>query len=84
VSLDSDENNPTHTTDASDHVATDTHENDDRAGRDRLPRVTPELFIFAGAIAAERAVSEHAERSRIEELLRRAVEQSETVRVEEA
>jgi hypothetical protein len=50
------------------------------AAVDSLAVPTPDLFIAAGAIAAERAARGGAMRFRIEEILRRAVDQASTLR----
>ncbi len=68
--------------DASTPVATRSHEGDVRAAASPLPAPAPDLFITAGALAAERAARSHAERFRVEEILRRAVDQASALRVE--
>ncbi len=45
-----------------------------------LPRPPADLFIAAGAIAAERAARGGASRRRIEDILRRAVDQAAVLR----
>jgi len=45
-----------------------------------LPRPPADLFIAAGAIAAERAARGGASRGRIEDILRRAVDQAAVLR----
>ena len=49
-----------------------------------LPAPTADLFVTAGAIAAERAAQCGAPRSRVEEILRRAVDQAAALRGEAA
>jgi hypothetical protein len=49
-----------------------------------LPDVSPDLFIAAGAIAAERAARGAGPRSRVEDILRRAVDQAAALRGEAA
>jgi hypothetical protein len=49
-----------------------------------LPAPTPELFITAGAIVADRAAHGRAERWKVEEILRRAVDQAGALRGEAA
>ncbi len=61
--------------DASEHVSTEAHADDGDWRLDPLPTPTAELFIAAGAIAAERLVEEDAAGPRIEEILRRVVDQ---------
>jgi len=45
-----------------------------------LPAPTPELFLTAGTIVADWAAREHAEYSKVEALLRRAVDQAVAIR----
>ena len=47
-----------------------------------LASLTPDLFIAAGAIASERTARGGATRSRVEEILRRAVDQAAALRGE--
>jgi hypothetical protein len=49
-----------------------------------IPEPTPDIFIAAGAIAAERAARGGGSRSRVEEILRRAVDQAAALRGEAA
>jgi trimethylamine:corrinoid methyltransferase-like protein len=49
-----------------------------------LPPVAADLFISAGAIVAERAARGCEPRSRVEEILRRAVDQATVLRGEAA
>jgi hypothetical protein len=50
----------------------------------QLPPVPADLFISAGAIVAERAARGAASRSRVEDILRRAVDQAAALRGEAA
>ncbi len=84
LSTDSDEQGSTQPVDASKHVEKGPHGDDVLEGLSPLPAPTAELFIFAGILAAEHASREHAGRSRVEEILRRAVDQSAVLRGEAA
>ncbi len=70
--------------DASGRVATGLHGGDSREPEPALPEPTQDLFIAAGAIAAECAARGHAPRVQVEEILRRAVDQAAALRWEEA
>jgi hypothetical protein len=54
------------------------------AAKNDLAVATPDLFISAGAIAAERAARQGAARYRVEEILRRAVDHAGVLRGEAA
>jgi hypothetical protein len=56
------------------------HEGDDGEAPPALPTPTAELFITAGAIVAERAARGRAERFKVEEIIRRAVDQATAAR----
>jgi hypothetical protein len=62
--------------DASVRVSTEFDAGDTRDGDRCLPVLTPDLFINAGVIVAEHAGSEHVERTKVEEILRRALDQA--------
>jgi hypothetical protein len=70
--------------DASGRVATELQEGDDRGVPSPLPTPTSELFITAGAIVAEQAARDHAAWIKVQEILRRAVDQAAAVRGEVA
>jgi hypothetical protein len=70
--------------DASGRVATELDGGDSREPEPRLLAPTPDLFIAAGAIAAERAARGQAPRVQVEEILRRAVDQAAALRGEAA
>jgi hypothetical protein len=61
---------------ASVHVFTETVGGDTENDVTHLPTVTPELFLEAGLIVAERASRKLADVSLIEDLLRQAVQQA--------
>ncbi len=84
VPAEGDDRGATRPADASKQAETDPHEGDVSEGPSPLPAPTAELFIFAGVLAAEHAAREHAGRSRVEEILRRAVDQSAVLRGEAA
>jgi hypothetical protein len=68
--------------DASGRVATSTEASDVPCTSPSLPEVSPELFFAAGALAAANAARAEGTRSRVEEILRRAVDQAAAVRGE--
>jgi hypothetical protein len=82
--IEGDAGGSTRPADASGRVATWIHEGDDHGDPPPLPALTAELFITAGAIAADRAAREHAARSKVEEILRRAVDHAAALRGEAA
>jgi len=74
-----DQQRSTRPLDASRQVATAPEEGDDPS---RLPYPTAELFFTAGARLAAQAARENLERSRVEEILRRAIDQATALRGE--
>jgi hypothetical protein len=68
--------------DASGSVETEAQGGDDRSCLRQLPVPTAELFITAGVVIAGRAARERASKSTVEEILRRAVDQSAALRGE--
>jgi hypothetical protein len=80
---DGDGRGSTRSLDASGRVATDLDASDAEAVS-ALPALSPDLFITAGALAANHAAQSRWARSRIEELLRRAVDQAAALRGEDA
>jgi hypothetical protein len=72
----------TQPSDASGPVETELEEGDSGEPPLPLPSPTTELFITAGAIVAERASSGGAPRSRVEDMLRRAIDQAASLRGE--
>jgi hypothetical protein len=77
-----DAESPTQPSDASGPVETELEGGDSGEPPLPLPSPTAELFITAGAIAAERAACEGAERSKVENMLRRAIDQATSLRGE--
>ncbi len=65
---------------ASRHVDTELRGDDNAQSPSALLDPTPDLFISAGAVVADRAAREGAQRSKVEELLRRAVDQATALR----
>jgi hypothetical protein len=61
--------------DASSDVSTDPDPHDGSAGLRPLPAVTAELFVAAGAQLAERLKRGNAEPTKIEEVVRRVIDQ---------
>jgi hypothetical protein len=70
--IDVDGRDATRPADASEHVSTDAHGNDVPQSKP-LPPLTPDLFIAAGSVAAERVSQEPTAGSRLEEILQRVV-----------
>jgi hypothetical protein len=62
--------------DASVRVATETDAGDTRYGANDLPVPTPDLFLAAGLIVADRAAQAHADALTVAELVGRAVQQA--------
>ena len=84
VTSDGDARSSTRPPDASRHVSTQLHAGDTAKLPSALPSLTPDLFIAAGLIVADRAAASNAERSRVEEILRLAVDQAIALRGETA
>lgn len=72
----------TQPSDASGPVETELEEGDSGEPPLPLPSPTSDLFIIAGAIAAEHAARGGAPRSRVEDMLRRAIDQAASLRGE--
>jgi hypothetical protein len=82
--IDGDNRGSTERSDASRRVPTSPDAGDTREDPAALPSPTPEMFITAGAILAERAARERAEPSTVQEILRRAMDQAAALRPEAA
>jgi hypothetical protein len=79
-SSESDEKSSTEPSDASGRVATSLQASDVPSTPPPLPAPSPDLFLAAGAVVAEWAARRQETRSRVEEILRRAVEQAAALR----
>ena len=75
---------PRNPPDASGRIATEPDAGDVQRLSSPLPAPAPELFIAAGAAAADGAARTGATRSAVEEILRRAVDQAAALRGEVA
>ncbi len=76
---DGDARGSTRPLDASGHIPAELHGGYNQRDPTALPTPTAELFIMAGVTAAERAASERMQRSELQGILRRALDQAAAV-----